>query len=189
MPAAMRTNIGLSRIQNEDSAWYDADKGIFAVADGMGGHLAGEVASAMAIEAVRKMAEGAGRASFPQLRDAFAAANADILKHAETHAECSGMGTTLSVLWLSGDRAYLAHTGDSRIYRLRDGNLTQITRDHSLVEELVEAAKLLGINLYACEMAMHVLGLKKEDFIPEVKDVLGVASFLNLSEGGQTLFI
>ena len=139
MPSAMRTHIGLSRIQNEDSAWYDADKGIFAVADGMGGHLAGEVASAMAIEAVRKMAEGAKRASFPQLRDAFAAANADILKHAETHAECSGMGTTLSVLWLSGDRAYLAHTGDSRIYRLRDGNLTQITRDHSLVEELVEA--------------------------------------------------
>ena len=111
MPSAMRTNIGLSRIQNEDCAWYDADKGIFAVADGMGGHLAGEVASAMAIEAVRKMAEGAKRASFPQLRDAFAAANADILKHAETHAECSGMGTTLSVLWLSGDRAYLAHTG------------------------------------------------------------------------------
>lgn len=57
------------------------------------------------------------------------------------------------------------------------------------LEELVEAAKVLGINLYACEMAMHVLGLKKEDFIPEVKDVLGVASFLKLSEGGQTLFI
>ena len=57
------------------------------------------------------------------------------------------------------------------------------------LEELVEAAKALGINLYACEMAMHVLGLKKEDFIPEVKDVLGVASFLKLSEGGQTLFI
>ena len=57
------------------------------------------------------------------------------------------------------------------------------------LEELVEAAKALGVNLYACEMAMHVLGLKKEDFIPEVKDVLGVATFLNLSEGGQTLFI
>ena len=57
------------------------------------------------------------------------------------------------------------------------------------LEELVEAAKVLGINFYACEMAMHVLGLKKEDFIPEVKDVLGVASFLNISEGGQTLFI
>lgn len=57
------------------------------------------------------------------------------------------------------------------------------------LEELVEAAKLLGINLYACEMAMHVLGLEKSDFIHEVKDVLGVATFLNISEGGQTLFI
>lgn len=57
------------------------------------------------------------------------------------------------------------------------------------LEELVEAAKALDVNLYACEMAMHVLGLKKEDFIPEVKDVLGVATFLQLSEGGRTLFI
>ena len=57
------------------------------------------------------------------------------------------------------------------------------------LEELVEAAKVLGINFYACEMAMHVLGLEKKDFIPEVKDVLGVASFLKLSDGGETLFI
>ena len=57
------------------------------------------------------------------------------------------------------------------------------------LEELADAAKVLGVNLYACEMAMHVLGLKKEDFIPEVKDVLGVATFLQLSEGGRTLFI
>jgi peroxiredoxin family protein len=57
------------------------------------------------------------------------------------------------------------------------------------LEELIEAAKRLGINFYACEMAMHVLGLQKNDFLPEVKDVLGVASFLKLSEGGQTLFI
>ena len=67
-------------------------------------------------------------------------------------------------------------------YLMRKNNVATL-------EELVEAAKVLGINLYACEMAMHVLGLKKEDFIPEVKDVLGVASFLNLSDGGQTLFI
>ena len=67
-------------------------------------------------------------------------------------------------------------------YLMRKNNVATL-------EELVEAAKALGINMYACEMAMHVLGLKKEDFIPEVKDVLGVASFLNLSEGGQTLFI
>ena len=67
-------------------------------------------------------------------------------------------------------------------YLMRKNNVATL-------EELVEAAKVLGINLYACEMAMHVLGLKKEDFIPEVKDILGVASFLNISEGGQTLFI
>ncbi len=67
-------------------------------------------------------------------------------------------------------------------YLMRKNNVATL-------EELVEAAKALGINLYACEMAMHVLGLEKDDFIPEVKDVLGVASFLKLSEGGQTLFI
>ena len=66
-----------------------------------------------------------------------------------------------------------------------------LMRKHNVAtpEELVQAAKLLGINLYVCEMAMHILGLEKSDFIPEVKDVLGVASFLKLSEGGQTLFI
>ena len=57
------------------------------------------------------------------------------------------------------------------------------------LEELFEASKALGVKFYACEMAMHVLGLKKDDFIPEVKDVIGVASFLELSKGGQTLFI
>lgn len=67
-------------------------------------------------------------------------------------------------------------------YLMRKNNVATL-------EELVEAAKALGINLYACEMAMHVLGLQKSDFIHEVKDVLGVATFLKISEGGQTLFI
>lgn len=57
------------------------------------------------------------------------------------------------------------------------------------LEELIDAAKALNVNMYACEMAMHILGLKKDDFIHEVKDVLGVATFLNISEGGRTLFI
>ncbi|MBO5613641.1 MAG: DsrE/DsrF/DrsH-like family protein [Prevotella sp.] len=67
-------------------------------------------------------------------------------------------------------------------YLMRKNNVATL-------EELVEAATALGVNLYACEMAMHVLGLKKSDFIHEVKDVLGVATFLQLSEGGRTLFI
>ena len=57
------------------------------------------------------------------------------------------------------------------------------------LEELVDAAKVLGVNLYACEMAMHILGLEKDDFIDEVKEVLGVVKFLEISEGGRTLFI
>ncbi|MDR1584995.1 MAG: DsrE/DsrF/DrsH-like family protein [Prevotellaceae bacterium] len=67
-------------------------------------------------------------------------------------------------------------------YMMRKNNVATL-------EELLEAAKALDINFYACEMAMHILGLTKADFIPEVKDVLGVATFLELSEGGQTLFI
>jgi peroxiredoxin family protein len=67
-------------------------------------------------------------------------------------------------------------------YMMRKNNVATL-------EELVEAAKQLGINLYACEMAMHILGLQKSDFIHEVKDVLGVAKFLEISEGGRTLFI
>jgi len=67
-------------------------------------------------------------------------------------------------------------------YLMRKNNVATL-------EELVDAANALGVNIYACEMAMHVLGLKKNDFIHEVKDVLGVATFLNISEGGRTLFI
>jgi peroxiredoxin family protein len=67
-------------------------------------------------------------------------------------------------------------------YLMRKNNVAPL-------EELVEAAKQLEVNFYACEMAMHILGLQKSDFIPEVKEVLGVVAFLNLSEGGQTLFI
>ncbi|MBR1408839.1 MAG: Stp1/IreP family PP2C-type Ser/Thr phosphatase [Clostridia bacterium] len=139
MTAAVRSDIGLIRTQNEDSAWYDEKTGLFAVADGMGGHLAGEVASAMAVDAIRHMAEEKQKASFSALSDAFDKANAAILDHAEQHAECRGMGTTLSVLWVLQEKALIAHMGDSRIYRLRDGKLEQVTRDHSLVQELVQA--------------------------------------------------
>jgi peroxiredoxin family protein len=67
-------------------------------------------------------------------------------------------------------------------YLMRKNNVATL-------EELVDAAKVLGINFYACEMAMHILGLSKDDFIPELKEVLGVASFLKIADGGQTLFI
>ena len=139
MAATLRTDIGKLRKQNEDAAWFDEDRAVFAVADGMGGHLAGEVSSRMAIEAVQRMARENERPGIAALREAVACAHETILTHAQDHIECAGMGTTLSVLWLGENYAYIAHVGDSRIYRLREGSLTQITQDHSLVEELVRA--------------------------------------------------
>lgn len=112
-------------------------RGIFAVADGMGGHLAGEVASRMAIDAVKRLANGRAVANFSALRAMVLRANETIAEHASKHPECAGMGTTLSMMWRGGHYMYIAHVGDSRIYRLRAGKLEQITQDHSFVAELV----------------------------------------------------
>lgn len=139
MAATLRTDIGRVRKQNEDAAWFDEKHAVFAVADGMGGHLAGEVASSMAIEAVQKMIRTHDRADTIVLRDTVRAAHEAIAAHAKAHPECAGMGTTLSILWRGGSYCYIAHVGDSRIYRMRAGELEQITQDHSLVEEMVRA--------------------------------------------------
>jgi len=139
MAATMKTHVGLVRRQNEDAAWFDEDRAVFAVADGMGGHMAGEVASALAIDAVRTMALSGEQPGIAPMKAMVAASHEAILRHAADNPQCAGMGTTLSVLWRAGRYAYIAHVGDSRIYRMRDGKLEQITQDHSFVEELVRA--------------------------------------------------
>ena len=138
MASVLRTHVGKVRAQNEDAAYRDDELKIYAVADGMGGHLAGEVASAMAIDAIRSMAKGQA-ASSAALGRAVSAAHEAIAAHARENAACAGMGTTLSVLWRSGRVMYIAQIGDSRVYRMRGGRLQQITQDHSLVEELVRS--------------------------------------------------
>lgn len=137
--ATLRTDVGKVRRQNEDAAWLDEKLGVFAVADGMGGHLAGEVASGMAIDAVKRMAAEHDVASISVMREAVEAAHEAILAHAKENPDCAGMGTTLSLMWRGGHYMYIAHVGDSRIYRFGAGGLEQITQDHSLVEELVRA--------------------------------------------------
>lgn len=137
--ATLRTDVGKVRRQNEDAAWLDEKLGVFAVADGMGGHLAGEVASGMAINAVKRMAAEHDVASISVMREAVEAAHEAILAHAKENPACAGMGTTLSLMWRGGHYMYIAHVGDSRIYRFGAGGLEQITQDHSLVEELVRA--------------------------------------------------
>ena len=137
MKAYMKTHRGLVREQNEDTICVAEP--LYVLADGMGGHLAGEVASGMAIDAVKRMAASHEIASISVMREAVSGAHEAIYAHAKANPACAGMGTTLSVMWRGGHYMYIAHVGDSRIYRLRGGEMEQITQDHSLVEELVRA--------------------------------------------------
>jgi PPM family protein phosphatase len=139
--AAGTTDVGRVRagMPNEDGFLDEASRlSLVAVADGMGGHRAGEVASATALEALRA-AMAAGR----PLRDAIVGANDAVLEKSVSDQELRGMGTTLTAGTLGTDGNFLiGHVGDSRAYLVRDGELTQITNDHSLVEELVRGGEL-----------------------------------------------
>jgi protein phosphatase len=138
------TDVGRVRSENEDSIFCSADSGVFVVADGMGGHAAGEVASAIASDmiATRLCATCAvdgledARESF---RAAFLEAGDEIIRQASQDMAQIGMGTTATVLVLRPDDHYMVgHIGDSRAYLLRDDELSQITRDHSWVQEQVD---------------------------------------------------
>ena len=147
----MLSNVGAVRALNEDVVLYatapegdaGATRGTLAlVADGMGGHAAGEVASALAAEVVRRVFYELEGSPPTVLISAFAAANRAILDWAANHPECSGMGTTCTALALTDREAWLAHIGDSRAYLLRSGSLTQLSEDQTLVASLVRAGRL-----------------------------------------------
>jgi protein phosphatase len=132
------TDVGRLRDGNEDSFVVDERLTLFAVADGMGGHRGGEVASATAIEALR-----AAVASGRPVNDAVKAANVAVLEKASNDPDLAGMGTTMTATIVAGGASLLiAHVGDSRAYLLHDGALRRLTDDHSLVEELVREGRL-----------------------------------------------
>ena len=140
---AAATDVGQVRSVNQDAVL--AEHPLFAVADGMGGHAAGEVASAVALETLRSVAPAP--ASVEVLADAVRQANAAVYAQASGDANLRGMGTTLVALALYEPRPgephlALANVGDSRAYRLRHGQLTQLTRDHSYVADLVAAGQI-----------------------------------------------
>ncbi len=132
-----RTDVGRGRPENEDSILVDDAHGLYAVADGMGGHRAGEVASATAVETLQS-AFLEGR----PIDRAIEEANAAVFAKAAGDAALRGMGTTLTAVAVDGGTAVLGHVGDSRAYLLRDGAVTQVTDDHSLVEQLVREGRL-----------------------------------------------
>ncbi len=136
---AARTDTGRQRTANEDA--YIARSPVYAVADGMGGAQAGEVAARMAAEAFESPLPD-GTNPEQELGRIAADANRRIFDHARSDASRSGMGTTLTGALLRGDEVSIVHVGDSRAYLLRDGELRQLTRDHSLVEELRRRGQL-----------------------------------------------
>ena len=137
------SHVGKVRKGNEDALLLRDS--VYAVADGMGGHLAGEVASATALEPVEQLD---GRifqddtAAVTALRDAVVAANERVSKLAQENPDYRGMGTTLTAALVEGRRLHVAHVGDSRAYLLRDGQFSQLTDDHTLVQHLVDEGQI-----------------------------------------------
>jgi serine/threonine protein phosphatase PrpC len=145
---AARTDVGMIRSGNEDNYAVNAsgDRGLFIVADGMGGHAAGEVASEMAVQTVERELAGVrdldDRATVDKVKDALRKANRNIHDRTITEVDKQGMGTTASVLLVSATKYLIGQVGDSRVYLLRDGALQQLTKDHSYVQEQVDAGFL-----------------------------------------------
>lgn len=142
-----KSDVGKVRENNEDSFYVDPKAGLFIVADGMGGHNAGEVASRMATERIREQLDAS---SLPQdeegiqsvLRETIQQANAEIYRHGGHYEALQGMGTTVVVVLIRAGKLYVAHVGDSRAYLLRDGTLLQLTEDHTHVAQLVRQGQL-----------------------------------------------
>lgn len=151
------TDIGPVRDNNEDAWLIDVEGGLLVVADGMGGHAAGEVASAIAVETVQEILMGGedpdetrlsttvddpADALRERLRYAMNQASVNIRRAVAENPKHSGMGTTLVVVVLDRDQAHLAHVGDSRAYLFRDERLMRLTRDHTVVQQEVDAGRL-----------------------------------------------
>lgn len=157
LEAVARTDPGPVRDRNEDYFSVDVEAGLFLVADGMGGHASGEVASAIAVETVREILLNGDdpeetdldlKVVDPQeeirerLRYSMNQASLRIRKVARENPAHRGMGTTLAVLLVEGDVAHLGHVGDSRIYLFREGRLLRLTRDHTVVQQEIDAGRL-----------------------------------------------
>ena len=137
------SDIGRVRTSNEDSYGVFSPS-VYVVADGLGGHAAGEVASRMVVAAVHDMANEGGALDTASLQSAILRANAQVIRAAADNSSYEGMGSTATVLHIDegAGMAYYAHVGDSRLYLLRHGTFRQVSRDHSYVEELVARGEL-----------------------------------------------
>ena len=184
-----KTDVGCVRTNNEDNLGYDSRYGIYVVCDGMGGQAAGEVASKMGVDTVLNyFREGAKSGVYPQIGEtvdsvsdranrlgsAIRLANEAIHQAATKHTAHSGMGSTIVSVLVDHNFFSVAHAGDSRIYLIRNGNIQQITRDHSLVMEQVRRGLITVEEANASEMQniiIRALG-PEERVVPDLDDMM-----------------
>jgi len=170
MTFAADTHIGQWRPHNEDALLVYPEKHLFAVADGMGGHGHGDLASKLAVDAIRDWfvgsntprpnpsgAQKADQRTARRLVVAVQQAHKRIFQAIAAQPHLDGMGTTIVVLHLVGSRAYVAHVGDSRCYVLREGSLHQLTKDHSMVSDLQEKMQLGAVQKQRLSAYEHVV--------------------------------
>ena len=199
------TDVGVVRDHNEDNFLVDKKLGLFVVADGMGGHAAGEVASAMAVRTVHEEIKNeAGRlaqfAANPSTSNVSKSDIAALMEHAVQTA-CAkihevgsadsakrGMGTTLSAMLVLGGIGFIAHVGDSRIYMVRQGAVQQVTEDHTVYNELIRKGKLNAEQLKKVESKknalMRAVGVyERVDVDTLVLEVVAQDAFILASDG------
>lgn len=176
--AAGASDVGRVRRGNEDALFLDEEKGVFLVADGMGGHAAGEVASGIAAELAGRLLAGTAQAGaddaavFAALGEAVSRTHAELVRHEGAHPETRGMGTTLTALHITpAARFQLGHVGDSRAYLLREGELSQLTVDHTWVQEEVAGGRLTPAAAARHQMA-HVLTRVLSTDVKEQPDLI-----------------
>jgi serine/threonine protein phosphatase PrpC len=173
---------GKEREENEDSYWIEAEEGLFVVSDGMGGHRGGELASRIVTEDLPVIIENAlgrlRRGSPGSVRRVFKRAvveqSRQLRMEGVSETGYKGMGATLVVVLLRQGRVYVGNLGDSRVYRLRRGKLRQLSRDHTVVRELVEKGKIEPAEAEGHEaegQITHYVGMEEEEAVPFVRSL------------------
>jgi protein phosphatase len=138
------TDQGLRRRNNEDSLLALPEKGLYAVADGLGGHSAGEVASRKALEIIAGYSYSENGPARDDIIAAISGANKEVWEQGQSDPGLRGMGTTVSMLLLKNGEVEIGHVGDSRIYLYHQGELNRLTRDHTLAQEWLDTGKISG---------------------------------------------
>ena len=175
-----KTDKGLVRKENEDAYCIDKDLGLLAIADGMGGHASGEVASKMAIEILRNSLKKEGEPVPDRLNSGVKLANKMIYEASRSQSQLNGMGTTLTAVQFDGNRLSIAHVGDSRAYLIRGGVIEQLTDDHMIVFE--QMARGMITREEAARSDMRNILSKALGIAPEVDVDM---EELTVSEGDQ----